>query len=135
MWFATMVVFSVSLVAVVLLFILKRLEFNREHRFAENLRTRADYGALRVKGWLEVSEWYLERIPFFVGALTRYGVHISALGFARIARSSAQRAHQLADFVSHKRNFERRETKSKFLKDVSEYKNGKSNDDGGVATL
>ena len=128
-------VFFVSLCAIIVLFTLKRVELNRERRFAEGMRSRADASALRVKAWIEISEKYLERTPWFIAALARYCIHIGALSFARLARTSAEQAHALADLVSHKRNFERRETKSQFLKDVSDYKNGTSNDDGGVATM
>jgi hypothetical protein len=87
-----------------------------------------------VKAVLATGESYLEELPFFLGALTRYMVHIGALSFARLARASAKRAHQLADLVSHKRGFERRATKSQFLREVSEVKNGKA-DDNGVASM
>ena len=128
-----MIVFFVSLVGIILLFSLKKIEAGREQRFAEGMRTSADHGALRVKAWLEMSESYLERTPFYIAALARYGIHVGALAFARLARTSAEQAHRLADIASHKRNFERRETKSQFLKDVSEYKNGNgsSNDSQG----
>lgn len=134
MTFAAMVVFGVSIALILVLFALKRVEMGREQRFGEGLRARADVGALRVKSVLAMGESYLADMPFFLGALSRYFVHVGALSFARLARASAKRAHQLADFVSHKRGFERRETKSQFLRDVSEVKNGKS-DDGGVATM
>jgi hypothetical protein len=130
-----MIVFSVSLVGILVLFILKKIETNREARFVEGVRARADQGALVVKHWFQISEWYLERAPWFVSALTRYGVHIGALSFARLARTLESRAHQLADLVSHKHRFERRATKSQFLKEVGEYKNGKDDKDGGVATM
>ena len=115
------ILFAASLIGILLLFLIKKLEVGREHRFAEALRTHADHGALLVKEWIEISEWYLEKTPFFLVVLARYGVHIGALGFARLARTSEEYAHRLAELVSHKRNFERRETKSQFLKEVSEY--------------
>jgi hypothetical protein len=120
MTFAAMLVFGISLALIVLLFVLKRIEIGRGARFGERFRASADVGALRVKGWLEMSEWYLEQTPWFIGAITRYGVHVGALSFARIARTSAEYAHGLADLVSHKHRFERRETKSEYLKLVSD---------------
>lgn len=134
MTFAAIVAFSVSVLLIIVLFLIKRAEVGRETRYAEGLRARADIGALHVKAVLARGEAYLEELPFFLGALSRYIVHVGALSFARLARASAKRAHQLADLVSHKRGFERRATKSQFLRDVSEVKNGKS-DDGGVATM
>ena len=118
------IVFAVSLVGILFLFLVKKMEAQRERRFAESLRIRADHGALHIKHWLELSEEYLEQTPFFLATVVRYGVHIAALSFARLARTSEEYAHQLADLVSHKRNFERRETRSEFLKQVSAHKNG-----------
>ena len=141
------IVFVCSLVGILLLFLIKKMESGRERRFAEGLRIRADHGALHIKHWLELSEEYLEQAPFFLATVARYGVHIAALSFARLAHSSARQAHALADMVSHKHRFERRETKSQYLREVSEYpirnsrevisngagKNGKSDDDTTVA--
>ena len=121
-----LIIFAVSLVSIVALFVLKGFESVREARIGEGWRERADHGALRVKRIFEIGEYHVENIPFYTGAVTRYVVHVGALSFARLARSSAIQAHRLADFVSHKRNFERRATKSSFLKQVGEYKNGES---------
>lgn len=129
------IVFGVSLLLLLVLFLVKRIEANREHRFAEGIRARADAGALRIKQVLVRSESYLEELPFFLGAVSRYLVHIGALSFAKLARASAKRAHQLADLVSHKHGFQRRETKSSFLREVSEVKNGKVGEENGVENL
>jgi len=55
-------------------------------------------------------------------------VREAALGLAASARYLERQAHRLADLVSHKRGFERRETKSEFLKQVTDFKasNGES---------
>lgn len=135
MTLAAAIVFGLSLLVLAVLFLVKRVEANRGTRILEGVRSRADDGALRVKAMLVRSESYLEELPFFLGALSRYIVHIGALSFAKIARASARRAHQLADLVSHKHGFERRETKSRFLREVSEVKNGKVVDENGVETL
>ncbi len=129
MWYTPMLVFGCALLGIVFLFVLKSIETKRSVRYANFVRSKADQGALEVKRWMEITEWYLERTPWFLNALARYGIHIGALSFARLARTSAEQAHRLADFVSHKHRFERRETKSKYLKDVSEFKNS---DDGVV---
>lgn len=115
-----MVVFGVSLAFLVVLFALKAIEARREVRFAEPLRESADRGALRIKSALEKAAWYVEQTPWFAGALGRWSVHVGALGFARFARSSAEYAHNLADLVSYKRTFEKRDTRSEYLKQVSE---------------
>jgi hypothetical protein len=121
---APAIVCGVTLFLLIVLFALKRAEATRGRRFGVGLRDRADARALRIKASLENGEAYLSEVPFYFSALSRYFVHVGALSFAKIARASAQRAHQLADLVSHKRGFERRETKSQFLREVSEAKNG-----------
>ncbi len=118
---AAFVVFSSSLLGIILLFILRRIECMRDRRFGERVRMHADTGALMLKNLLLRVEQTLERIPWFLAALMRYGIHVGALSFARLARTAAHQAHLLAELVSHKRTFERRETKSQFLKDVGEY--------------
>lgn len=128
MTLAAMIVFFVSLILIIALFTLKKIELRHDARFAENARARADIGALYVKSLLETSEGYIERIPFFIGALVRYGVHVGALSFARLARGLEREAHRVADLVSHKHRFERRETKSKYLKEVSSYKSSSDPD-------
>ena len=128
---AALIIFALSLTLIILLFVLKSLESKRLARIGESWRSRADIGALKVKWWLEMGEQYVEHVPSYAAALSRYVVHVGALSFARLARLSAEQAHHLADFVSHKRNFERRETKSQFLKQVGEYKNGSSDDTTG----
>ncbi|MFZ2886959.1 MAG: hypothetical protein WA021_04035 [Minisyncoccia bacterium] len=114
------IAFSAALVLIVILFLVKSIEARRERRFAEGARMHADRGALVIKHWLERGEWYIEQTPWFIGAITRYGVHVGALGYARLAHDSAEYAHGLADLVSHKHRFERKETKSEYLKQVSE---------------
>lgn len=129
------IVFGVSLLLLAVLFLVKRVELNRHARMFEGMRARADSGALQIKAALVRGESYLEELPFFLGALSRYLVHIGALSFAKLARASAKRAHQLADFVSHKHGFERRETKSRFLREVSDVKSGKVVEENGVENL
>lgn len=131
---APAIVCGLTLFLLIVLFSLKRAEVARGRRFGENFRARADARAIRIKTVLENAEAYLGEVPFYFSALSRYFVHVGALSFAKIARASASRAHQLADLVSHKRGFERRETKSQFLKDVGEVKRGKNGDDT-VASL
>lgn len=139
-------VFGLSLFGIVFLFMMKRYELSRGTLMGGALRDQADLFALRVKWVIMVIEWYLARTPIFLSVLARYGVRMAALGFANLARTSEQQAHRLADMVSHKRNFERRETRSEFLKQMSEHpmrnqngshgagKNGNGKDDGPVAT-
>lgn len=134
MTLAAGIVFGASLFGIISLFIVKRYEVARGTLVGGAWRGRADDFALDVKWGIMVIEWYLARAPVYLSAFVRLAIRISALGFARLARISEEQAHRLADFVSHKRNFERRETKSAFLKHVGEYKNGNGRDEPPVAT-
>ena len=136
MTFAASILFGVSLFGIIVLFLVKRYEMVRGSLVGGRFRARVDDFALDVKWVIMVIEWYLARTPDMLMALSRLGIRSGALGFARLARVSEEQAHRLADFVSHKRNFERRETKSTFLKQVGEYKNGLDNqaDDGQNGT-
>lgn len=113
-------VFSFSFFLLSVLILLKRIESVRGKRYFEPVRVRADHGARQLKRYLEVLEIIAENTPFFVFAVLRYGIHVGALGFARAARRAAREAHRLADVVSHKHRFERRETTSDYLKQVAE---------------
>lgn len=120
MTFAAGITFVFSLLAIILLFLIKKYEVRRGRLIGGALRTRADDFALDVKWVFMVIEWYLARVPDFVILLTRLGLRKAALRVARVARTSEEHAHRVADLVSHKRNFERRETKSDYLKHVGE---------------
>lgn len=129
---AALSVLGFSIVGVILLFAIKKYELSRGRLVGGSMRDDADLFALRVKWVFLVVEWYLARLPDFVFLLTRYGIRIGALYTARIARRAEAQAHGIADFVSHKRNFERRETRSHYLKQVGEHKS--DNGHGPVAT-
>jgi len=129
------VTFGVSLFGILLLFVMKKIEVSRGSLIGGSARDSADLFALRVKWVFLVIEWYLSRLPDFLFLLSRHAVRAGALYLARAARYAEAQAYHLADFVSHKRNFERRETKSNYLKKVSEHKNGNGNGDGPVATV
>jgi len=128
---AALITFFVTLLLVFVLFALKRVEVARGRRFGEGVRSSADRGALRVKEILQATEGQIENIPWFLGAITRYGVHVGAMSFARLARVSEREAQRLAEMVSHRHRFERKETKSKYLKEVSGYR---EEGDDGVAS-
>lgn len=129
------IVFGTTLVLIAFLFALKRYEMSHARIYGVAWRSKADNLAIRIKGRLATCERYLEHTPDFVVAVLRWGVHVLALLIARAARNSERHAHRLADMVSHKHNFERRETRSDFLKQVGHYKNDKSKKDDSVATL
>ena len=118
------VVFGSSIVLIGVLFILKRWEEGSGRVLAPALRRGADRQALELKDRLLNLRYDLARIPPFLVLYARYLVHEGALGFAALARTSEHQAHRLADLVSHKHGFVPRETRSEFLRQVSEHKNG-----------
>jgi hypothetical protein len=128
------VTFGVSLFGILLLFVMKKVEVSRGALIGGSARDSADLFALRVKWVFLVIEWYLSRLPDFLFLLSRHAVRAGALYLARTARYAESQAYHLADFVSHKRNFERRETKSNYLKQVGEPTRARTDDSGPVAT-
>lgn len=119
-----MIVFFAALAGVIALFSLKFWEERRGRILAERSRARADEMALGLKDRLDDARAHAERIPPEVAHLSRKAVHAAALGTVGVARGMEKQALRVADLVSAKRGFERRETKSEFLKQVTEYKNG-----------
>jgi hypothetical protein len=117
-------VFFVSLTGIILLLSVRIWEERRARILFPRFRQLLDRGALACKELLVATEGMLVRLPSMTMSLLLRTLAASAMGFARFARSASESAHQLADFVSHKRNFERRETRSEFLKQVIEHKNG-----------
>ena len=120
------IVFSLSLIGIIALFVFKHREERAGYVFAPALKEKGDDHALNLKMFLarcraESSTW-VPRAAF----LSRVLLHRAALGIASLARTIERQAHRLADLVSHKHGFERRETRSDFLRQVSEYKNGKN---------
>lgn len=132
MTLAALIVLGSSIFGIIMLFVVKKVEIARGRLIGGEVRDNADLFAMRVKWVFLVIEWYLSRLPDFLFLLTRYGIRVAALYTASAARKAEAQAHNVADFVSHKRNFERRETKSQYLKQVSDHKNG---NDGPIATL
>lgn len=130
------ITFGFSLFGIFAIFIMKKIEVSRGTLFGGSARDSADLFALRVKWVFLVIEWYLSRLPDFLFLLSRHAVRAGALYLARAARYAEAQAYHLADFVSHKRNFERRETKSNYLKKVSEHsmRNRSNDSDGPVET-
>ena len=118
------VVFGLSLIAISSLFLLKHWETGTGRVLAPAFRRSADLRALELKAQLFNIRGTLSRTGPIAALYMRYLIHRGALGFAAFARFSERQAHKLADAVSHKRTFAPRETKSQFLKQVSEHKNG-----------
>ncbi len=127
-------VFSISLLSIILLFALKSWEIRRERVFFPVLRQKADVRALQIKELLDAARLDLSKIPPGAVRLSRIGIHQFALGFAAFARKAERYAHQVADLVSYKHRFEKRDTRSEFLKKVAEHKSGGVDDSGDSTT-
>ena len=117
-------VFVLSLLGIVTLFSLKAWELRTSKIIAPEMRERADIKAYEFKKLLARSQEELRKLPPEMVYLARTILHDAALGAASVARFLEGQSHRLANLVSHQRGFERRETQSDFLKNVSEYKNG-----------
>jgi hypothetical protein len=122
--FTAVIVFIGSLAAILGLFGIKYRELRTERVFAPAMRIKADEQALRFKGALARGRRELAKLPPTLLHLSRIAVHEAALGIAYGARAAEQGAHRLADMVSHKHRFEKREPRSEFLKQMNEHKSG-----------
>ena len=88
----------------------------------ETLREAGDERALELKDRLAQLRASLATVPPRLMRAARVVLHDGALGVAALARGLERTAHALADRVSHKHHFERRETSNDFLRQVSEYR-------------
>ena len=118
------VVFFFSLFAIAFLFALKSWEIRKKRVVFAPWREKADIRALQLKELLDAARLDLSKLPPEAVRLSRIGIHQLALGFAAFARGAERYAHQVADLVSYKHHFEKRDTRSEFLKKVAEHKNG-----------
>ncbi len=127
-------VFALSLIGISGLFMLKMWETRTARDIAPEVRERADRAALELKRLIAHSQREARKLPPEILVLARTILHDAALGAAALARYLEKQSHRVAEKVSHKASFERRERSSDFLKNVSEYKNGKpleTSDDNG----
>ena len=116
--------FGISLIAISSLFVLKHWETGTGRMIAPRFRSKADARARALKQELFNIRGTLGRLGPIAILYARYLIHKGALATAAFARLSERQAHKLADTVSHKRTLIPRETKSQFLKQVSDHKNG-----------
>ena len=116
------ILFALSLLGIAALFVFKRWEMKRETILFSGLRARGDVRAQQLKELALAARMDLAKVPPEALRITRILIHEGALAFAALARFLERQAHRLADFVSHKRGFEKRETRSEFLKKVAEHK-------------
>ena len=128
------IIFMISTLGIGGLFFLKHWEERRGRMLVPGVRSWGDTKALEAKVLFARMQLEADKLPPMLLQLTRWGIHELALGIAALARAAERQAHRLADFVSHKRNFVHRESKSEFLKQVSEYKNGLPGQGNGVDT-
>lgn len=112
--------FGISLLGLVGLFSLKLWEISAGYEYAPALRRRADGQALRIKRWVVLAARVIEHFPAFVLWSLRFSIRYGAVMTARVAKSTERGAHWLADMVSYKHSFERREARSDFLRRVQE---------------
>lgn len=118
------IMFVFALLAISTLFGVKYWELKHERVLAPNLRDRADVRANQLKELLIAARLDLEKLPPMLVRLGRLLIRDGALAFAQLARLAERSAHDIADLVSYKHRFEKRETRSEFLKKVSEHRNG-----------
>jgi hypothetical protein len=118
------VVFFGSILGIVLLFGIKYWELRTQRVIATATRAAADEQALRFKALLLRSRIELSKLPPNMVYIGRLLLREIALGAAGLSRASERQAHRIADMVSHKHRFERREPRSDFLKQMNEHKNG-----------
>jgi hypothetical protein len=124
-----MTVFFIALAGIVGLFTLKQWELSKGRVLFLPMRIRADEQALHLKELLIAARADIQHLPPLLLDAARSVVQGIAVDAGHIAHWLGEQSHRLADSVSHKRNFERRETKSEFLKKVSEHKSGNGNGD------
>jgi len=117
---AATIVLGVSLLGIALLFYVKHWEEKNARIFAPGVRIAADGRALELKAFLVLCQNEFRKIGPTSIRIARAMLHDLALSLAALSRASERGAHRLADMVSHKHRFERRETKSEFLKQVSD---------------
>ena len=115
------IVFIVSLMGIAALFALKYRELRIGRVFFPELRRRSDVRAEQVRELAVAARMDLAKLIPEVIRMSRALIHEGALAFAALARFLERQAYRLADLVSHKRGFERRETRSEFLKKVAEH--------------
>ena len=124
------IVFFGSIAGILGLFFVKALEEKKGLIFAPIMRGQLDQSAIELKLILIQLQNEFKKLGPTSARFTRIALHQIALSLAALSRSSERQAQKLADMVSHKRHFERREPKNEFLHKVSSAKNGRSTKKG-----
>ena len=103
------------------LLFLKRWELSHNRTVFSDTRQKADQYALQLKGHIFRAAYSVETLPTIFLMVLQRVVRRGAIAFGHLAHWLGGRSHELADLVSHKYRFERRETRSEFLKKVIEH--------------
>lgn len=112
--------FVLSLGGIVLLFALKQWESSRVP-LIPGVRLKADEKALELKARMLQLRTEADKLGPLAVHVAHVVVREAALGLAAFARYSERQLHRLADFVSHKRGFQRRESHNEFLKRITDH--------------
>lgn len=115
-------VFLLSLAGLVGLLVLKHREGVRGSQYAPETRARLDAHARALKAHLIALAGEAEKIPPRATAAGHVLLRDAALLAGYAGRSLEERAFKLADMISHRHRFERKEPRSDFLKRVNEAK-------------
>lgn len=111
-------VFIVSLLGITTLFSVKLVEARSGRIFFPQARLTGDSYARTIKKHVTHALERLEHVPVQLLWGLRALVHFAALSLASLARRFEGAAEKLAEHVSHKRDFQARETQSDYLKQV-----------------
>ncbi|HEV3245471.1 MAG TPA: hypothetical protein VG102_03860 [Candidatus Paceibacterota bacterium] len=131
------IIFFLALILIIGLFTIKQWELVHNRVLFPLWRERADAEALHLKVLLFAARKDVEHLPPLLLYAARSIVHGIAVDAGHVAIWLGEQSHRLADTVSQ-RGFERRETRSEFLKKVGEHpirnqngSNGASNNGNG----
>lgn len=113
---------GISILGIVVLFLMKSWEEKHGRIFAPSVKFAADKKATEFKQILLMTQTTIGRLGPTSIRVARVILHDLALSLASLSRASERQAHRLADMVSHKHRFERRVSKNRFLKQVSNFK-------------
>ena len=119
---AYFIVFGVALCGLFALFSLKYIENASGTVFFPRMRGVLNSRTQRIRRVLLLVIHAIEHFPALMVAFGYASLHLFAVLVALGARMAEKQAHRVADFVSHKRKFQRRPTQSSFLKEVTTHK-------------
>ena len=122
MMIAYLTVFLVSLAGIIALFAFKYAEGVTGRTIMPQTRQLLDKRTLALRSYGAFVARIIEHLPALSVAFCYFSLHMFAVLVALAARTAEHQAHQLADSVSHRRRFQRRETQSAFLQQVSKHK-------------